>query len=492
MFFKASKFFLHATVFNVAIVTLSTLFPFIVGKYVWFRTSIDLALIAFLLGLVFSSEEGSAYLERMKKLFKTPIGITVTVFAAAFVIAGFFGIDPSFSFWSNFERGEGGFQMLHLATFFVLLATLFTKEKDWQKFFWYFMIAAALVILYGVGASLKFVDAETTMRISDGVPTKELTGKGGPYYQIFQNFIGSAFSDPGFRFAGSIGNPAYTATYLLFAFFFALYLLIWSKRPFRSLRSWVIIGFVVLFFSFFILAATRGAFLGFAAGTGAGMVYLIATNKKLRPWLIALAILMCVVLGTLIRFKDSSFVQGLPFGRIFDISFTTETFEDRAIMWSIAWDAFKERPVFGYGPENFIFAFDRHFNPKYFVPDEGFGAWFDRAHSFVFDYLAETGLVGFLSYLGVFVAAFWHLLRRKSNIAAGEEKPETHKHRSTKHLLEKVILIAIPVGHLVQGLVLFEVLVIYMSIFIFFAFLAYKFALPADDLEIEKNEKKYA
>lgn len=496
MYFKTAKFFLYATVFNVALVTLSTLFPFIVGKYVWFRTSIDLALIAFLLGLVFSPEEGNAYLDRLKRLLKTPIGMTVAIFAIAFVVAGFFGIDPSFSFWSNFERGEGGFQMLHLLAFFVLLATLFTKERDWQKLFWCIMVSAVFVILYGVGASLKFVDAEMVTRYVGGTPVTELSGKGGPYYQIFQNFIGSSFHESGFRFAGSIGNPAYTATYLLFAFFFAAYLLLWSKRPFRSLRSWVLIGFGVLFFAFFILAATRGAFLGLAAGVGAGSVYLIVANKRLRPWLLAFGILLLAIMGTLIRFKDTPAVRDLPFGRIFDISFTAQTFEDRATMWSIAWSAFKERPVFGYGPENFIVAFDRHFNPRYFVPEKGFGAWFDRAHSFVFDYLAETGIVGFLAYLSVFGAVFWHLLiRKKPEVDQGVVKNEDEEAASltpTKQLLEKALFVAIPVGHLVQGLVLFEVLVIYMNIFIFFAFLAYKFGLPVEGRDSQKNENRYA
>ena len=67
-YFKFSKFFLYLVPFAIAIVSRSTLFPFIVGKYVWFRTAVDLALIAFLLGLLFMPREANIYENRLKKV----------------------------------------------------------------------------------------------------------------------------------------------------------------------------------------------------------------------------------------------------------------------------------------------------------------------------------------------------------------------------------------------------------------------------------------
>ena len=58
-FFKISKFFLWLAPLMIFLVTTSTLFPFIVGKYVWFRTSIDLAFICFLLGLLFQDKSSA-------------------------------------------------------------------------------------------------------------------------------------------------------------------------------------------------------------------------------------------------------------------------------------------------------------------------------------------------------------------------------------------------------------------------------------------------
>src|SRR3989344_6522573 len=147
-FFKISKFFLIASVLAVALVTPSTLFPFIVGKYVWFRASIDLALIFFLLGWAKtrinadSNADKRGYADKksasisqnqhLSALLKSPLVIAVMVFVAVFLLSGFFGIDPKMSFWSNFERGEGGLQLLHFGIFFILLTLLFREKKDWK------------------------------------------------------------------------------------------------------------------------------------------------------------------------------------------------------------------------------------------------------------------------------------------------------------------------------------------------------------------------
>ena len=115
-YFKTSKNFLKLSVLAVAIVSISTLFPFIVGKYSWFRTTVDLAVIFFLLGLLFQ-DKSSVMSRKLLAIFRKPLVIAVSVFATFFLLAGFFGINPSNSFWSNFERGEGGLQMLHLWAF---------------------------------------------------------------------------------------------------------------------------------------------------------------------------------------------------------------------------------------------------------------------------------------------------------------------------------------------------------------------------------------
>jgi len=101
-YLKLSKFFLYLAPFAVALVTPSTLFPFIVGKYSFFRLAVDLSLIFF----IWAWASGKVVIGR--KLLVKYIVIGVAIWVAVFLLASFFAFDPWAAFWSNFERGEGG------------------------------------------------------------------------------------------------------------------------------------------------------------------------------------------------------------------------------------------------------------------------------------------------------------------------------------------------------------------------------------------------
>jgi O-antigen ligase len=431
-YFKLSRFFLYLIPLTVVVVTTSTLFPFIVGKYVLFRSFSAIAFICFLLGLIFD-RKADIYLERFKKIIRHPLFISVFIFAFIFVLAGFFGIDPSFSFWSNFERGEGGLQMIHFFVFFLTMLATFKDKKHWQNMFTSFIVSAGLMIFYGI-----------------------LAGVGAT------GFIGPKFDGNFTRFQGSIGNPAYVAVYLIFAMFFTLYKLISKYKEISDFKKISLVIITAIFFAFFVLAATRGAFLGIIAGVFFSFLYLGFSKKSWRKYVFSLLLLLIVLFSSGVYFKDANFVKSLPASRIFDISLKAKTFEDRAIMWGIAWEGFLEKPILGMGPETYLETFQKKYNPEYFKPESGaYGAWFDRAHSVVFDYLYSTGILGFLSYLSMFGVFFWYLFKklRKSNISP----------------VLISLLIGLPIAYLVQGLVLFDISTTYISLFVFLAFAVYKF-----------------
>ncbi|KKU91500.1 MAG: hypothetical protein UY23_C0001G0106 [Candidatus Jorgensenbacteria bacterium GW2011_GWA1_48_11] len=478
-YFKVSKFFLYISVLAIALVTTSTLFPFIVGKYVWFRTTVDLALIAFLMGLLFSSE-AETYKSRLVKFLKSPLVMAVTVFAFVFVLAGFFGFDPANSFWSNFERGEGGLQMLHLLAFFWLLILLFRDQADWRKIFWSSVIAGLLMVGYGVGASLKYLDADTMQRQAPGGGVETvLTGEGGPFYQAFKDFVGAEFNE---RFQGSIGNPAYVAAYAIFMLFYLIFLFIYSPKRKWSFGKLVLCLLGAVFLVILYWSGTRGAFLGFVAAVVGFLGYFIYVHRPWRKWLIGGLFLVILAVSLMITFQNTPFVKSLPASRIFNITFATETFSTRTIMWQIAWEGWKARPLLGWGPENYLQVFDRHFDIRYFSAQNGFGAWFDRAHSIYFDYLVETGALGFLSFLSIFVILYWHLWKRikadSEEFGRQSSQPQNRKEGvlSRADLVETGLMVALPIAYLVQGIVLFDVLPIYINVFLFLAFASYKFS----------------
>jgi O-antigen ligase len=437
-YYKISRFFLFLIPLSIVVVSTGTLFPFIVGKYAVFRATTDLALIFFLLGVIFDSAEWPAVKERIIKVFKNPLTIAISIFVVAFLLACFFGYDPAASFWANFERGEGGLQVLTLYAFFLLTLFLFRKEEDWKKFLKISLVAAGLMILYGVLAGLNI-----------------------------QGFIGVPLNF-GNRFEGSLGNPAYVAPYLVFSIFFALYFFLTSKS--RNVKI-SMVGLSAIFLLFFVMSQTRGAFLGLAAGIGVFLVYLIfSLGGQWRKWGSVVLIVLVLGTGTLAFFSRTHFVENLPGGRLFQISLSDSSAQTRLWTWGSALQGAKERPIFGWGPENFAVVFDKFINPRHFIPGQHSETWFDRAHDVYIDYLTETGLVGLLSYLGIFVTFFILLFKKLYPKRSDHQDPKSR----TPHVILVGLFLAVIVQYLVQGVALFDVLPIFIPLYTTLAFFTFK------------------
>lgn len=440
-YLKISKFFLFLAPFSVFLVTTNTLFPFIVGKYSFFRTVVDLSLIFLMLAW------GSGKVVIRWEDFKKPIAIGVAAWVVVFLLASLFAYDPWAAFWGNFERGESGIQLLHLFIFFFLLTVLLRDKDDWIAYLKVVLSATVLVIIYGL-----------------------LAGR-------VANFVGPAFSF-NTRFQGSLGNPDYIGQFMLFALFFALYLFF---NVIKKHQVFFYAFFSLLFFVIFILSQTRGAFLGFVAGIFMTLIYLVFSypSKKGKILSFVLLVLFLVGVGGFIYFRHHPFIKNLPVvGRFADISLKAG--ERRIWAWQSAWEGVKERPLLGWGPENFSVVFDKYFVPSHFDPNYGGETWFDRAHSVIFDYAAETGILGLLAYLGLWVfyyIQFFKFLRVRKNIVVGEESSKDNKRFGAREIFVFALFFAMPVVYIVTGATLFDVLPIYIMLFIFLAFTNHYFDL---------------
>ncbi len=247
-FERIAKWYLYIAVFSVVVGMNSIFFPFIGGKDFFFRFVTELALSCMVLWWAFEAHKGDAK-KRINALFHKPLVLAVSAFVAIFELACLFAYDFQAAFWSNYERGEGGFQMLHYYLFFLLLVLIFTNEKDWKNLFRFSLISAGLMIGYGILGN--FSVAGFIGPYAGG------TAPVGWWHQLIDG-----------RFEGSLGNPAYVDPYLIFSMFFAAYLWLSSKLAgtLTMLKSWGYGVLIAIFFIFFILGQTRGAFLGLDAG----------------------------------------------------------------------------------------------------------------------------------------------------------------------------------------------------------------------------------
>ena len=445
LFLKVAKLFLILAVFSVDIVT-NTLYPFTEGKAAFFRIATELSLIALLIHWAWKDQR-SEVAARAATLFRVPLFLAVTAFAFFFVLSSIFAADTHAAFWSNLERGEGAFQILHYYLFFVLCSLLLTTDSDWKWMFRASVAAAVLMVLYGLAADVPlpgFVGIE-------GIPAE---------YGFVQRLV-----TMGLRFQGSLGNAAYVASYLMFSMFFSLYLWGWETRPADPRKVFGYVALILFFFSFLWLSGTRGGLLGVLAAMAGFGLYMILRSRRPGRAIAGSLFVLAAVFVVLLTIRNQPFAKAQS-TRILAIGLGEGSVQFRLRAWEAAWKGFLDRPLLGWGPENFSIVFDKYFDTRYFRPEVR-QTWWDRAHNVIFDYLAENGAITFLAYCSI-VLSFYGMLFRKIRLDRQGAPP-------LKSVLHQGLLFAVPIGYLTQGLVMFDVLPIYISYFTVLAFANHAF-----------------
>ena len=74
--------------------------------------------------------------------------------------------------------------------------------------------------------------------------------------------------------------------------------------------------------------------------------------------------------------------------------------KNRFAAWEMAWEASFDKPIFGWGLENYDNSFQAHFQPRFESPT-GQTETFDRPHNFILLHLVTTGWVGLLLFLSI-------------------------------------------------------------------------------------------
>jgi O-antigen ligase len=476
MFLTLARFFTYVSFFSVVIVLTGTFFPFIGGKYYFFRTMVSAAVVCLLFWWAFEASAGT-FETHVARLFRDPLVIAVSLFVFSYVLASVLAYDPHSAFWSNYERGEGGFQMIHYYLFFLLLCLLFQRREEWRFVFAMMLVAGVSMVLYGVLGTADFACMQ-----ANRLAGEQNAAAGCPQFGFITPYAGSSLEDSprglwamlrAGRFQGSLGNPAYVAPYLIFSMFYAAWL--WYESS-KKAHQTVFYGLLILFFAvFFVFSQTRGSFLGLAVAFFVALLYLfiIQPRSRMKFFLLILGVIV-VALGVGVRSYCHALKNNSPEApetalcRISNISVQEQTFQTRSWTWGSAIEGWKDRPLLGWGPENFSAVFDKHFDPRHFIPGRNTETWFDRAHSVLFDYLAETGIVGLLSYLSIFVVFCYLFIQRI--MLRSDRHSHTKAEKQTLQPFAQALLVAVPVAYGVQGLALFDVLPIYLNLFLFLAF----------------------
>lgn len=395
--------------FLVFYVSSSLFFPFITGKNFAFRIIVEVVAAAWLALAMISPE----YRPRRSWVWGA-----FALYTLVLAVADAFGANPLRSFWSNFERMEGWVTIAHLLVYLTVATAVMRTHGLWRNWWLTSVVASVGVGLYGL-----------------------------------LQFMGTIAIDQGsVRLDATLGNATYLGIYMLFHVFLAAYFLVhegwepWSQleRMLLSIAAafWALaaiiftnglthggsalltqfafvaiavallfvsrkylLGAIIAFDSFILLfTATRGAILGLVGGAVlAAVVYIILEPRSKMAWRLGVGIISLVIFGgVLVAARDSAIVTKIePLHRVATISLSGSDFTGRRLNWSMAWQGVKERPILGWGQENYGLVFDKYYNPNMYAQE----AWFDRVHEVALDQLVNAGVLGLLAYLAIFLAA---------------------------------------------------------------------------------------
>ncbi len=396
-------------------------FPFITGKNFAFRIIIEILFAAWII---------LALKLRAYRPGKSAITLSVLAFTVILLLSTIFSIDPARSFWSNAERMEGFFGLLHVFAFFLIATSVFTT-KDWLRFFWISLGVSVLVSGHGI---------------------LQLLGKA----EIHQG---------GVRVDANFGNATYLAIYLIFHIFLALYFIT------RYRIKWLRFSLALLvLLELFILynTATRGAIIGLLAGlflTGALVTFF--SSGRARRWGIAALLVAVVVPLLFLALKNTSLIQESEvLQRFATISTIERTTQSRFLIWGMAFDGWQDRPILGLGLENFTTVFAQYYRPQLWQQEP----WFDRAHNVFLDWLTAAGILGLLAYLSLFasaVALLLKLYRRGSDPRNGGQTP-VHGGFSA---LQSSLFAGLLAAYFVHNLFVFDNLISYVMFFAILGFI---------------------
>ena len=460
-----------------------TFFPFIVGKALYIRT---LAQIVFAMWLVLALRNPSY---RLPRSWLIPL---LAVYATVTLLASMFGVSPQRSLWSTYERMQGFVDLVHWLMFVMVLVSVFRSWVDWRALLNFNLAVSGVMSLLGLTQQFEFgvldyLKATQRLDITLGNPTYV-----GAYMMvnalIAAAFLGHSWASQGpsraprpqerrrRRSKGRSARPASDSTpdlwlvalqiailLTLVALFItessgaftilvievigmgAIYF-IWPK-PRQAWWRVFWLSVLVLDVSIMYQSGTRGALIGLAAGLlafgGGYTLWGKLPRVRLTAMVLMIALLgLTVLLGAV---RDTGWFEDLArhnvmLNRISIIGDANDSLQGRVDSAITGLRAFADRPLLGWGPENFAIAYDRHVTPE--VVSAGVTS-FDQAHNKPIEELTTKGILGLASYMSLWVFMLWVLINTVRKLGPADQ-------------IFVLFAAAALVGYFVQNLFLFD------------------------------------
>jgi O-antigen ligase len=388
------------------VVSTSTLHPFVVGKALYARAIIEVVVALWVVLLMYDR----SYVPRRSWVLAIFGGYVVVALLSALQ-----GVDVVHSVWGDYFRMLGVWNLFHWFLLTLVASSVLRTPRAWRIGF---NLNLGVAVVLSLLALSQAYDVSWLYRLP---LLPELATK--------------------CRVDASLGNPAYLGAILMVNIVLAAGLLASSfvaagdaaPQPRRRGRGqerprwwvsglqwqrvfWVISAGLAMWALFY--TGTRGALLGLAAGAVAMPIgaaiwgnrrAILPVSFAAEGILIALAFLF--LFGQVVGFPAAEECRNdAASTRLTSTTLDEGNVATRITAAEIGWGAFLDRPLLGWGPENFQKAFEKLATPAFY--QGGVGS-FDNAHNKVVDEMATKGTVGTLFYVALWVALVWAVARRR-------------------------------------------------------------------------------
>lgn len=405
---------LYLGIFSTLLVPLffteSLFFPAITGKVIYFYAVVQISLVLYVVHI---------FIDR-NPLFPhwSIVSLLLFGFVGVVGITSLLGENPVVSIFSNLERLDGFMTLLHLAVFFWLIISLLNSEKIWNRFFLGSLGVSVVVFVVALGKYLEIVSTNIIEARVD----------------VF------------------LGNATFLGAYAMLHVFVAGYLS--TKQDLWSRTQLLLIGIALLNVATIIFSGTRAAFLGLLGGLATVfLVYFFRTKQIKFSHKLFITLGICVVLisSAGVAYIYRTQLTDVPLvGRLLLLSPETITEQPRYFIWKAAISGFMERPILGWGMEQYLPVYSHYYSPETRSRlNVAIGEiWVDRVHNAYLEWLVATGIVGIMFYLSLLGSLIYVLL--------------AHPYFKEP---ERALLVGFVVAYMISNLFMFDSLSSYLLFF---------------------------
>lgn len=372
------------------VATPGTVFSTVVGKALYSRVLIELVFALW------------AALAALRPEYRPPRSWLLVLFGAGLasaLLSAVFGVSFERSFWSDYRRMQGVVGLAHWVALALVLVSVLRDAAAWRALFGLQLAVGAVVA---------------------GLAMARYVGWELPFYGVLRE---AHFP----RIGGTLGNPvhlgAYMAVNAVLACGLAARALALPDRTGRRVPpaiGWIALAAVHV--GGVVLAGSVAGYAGLLAALAAAALAGLWRARGLRRWYAGAALLAAGVLAVVavLRLVDPAGPAGNPFDApaldyVAGAHIERPSVQARFGAWRAGLEGLAERPLLGWGPENFDAVFGRFAS--------GYAAAalpHDRAHNATIETAATTGAVGLAAWLALWGLTFAVLWRGLPSLARPE------------------------------------------------------------------------